>query len=530
MDLETETPLTERKMVRRGLLAGLAGLGAAAMMKLSGTEKAEAVHQPEDIGLGLVNVGGAQTTVNSLAAGGGGYTVLRVENFRIADAIEAFGGPGSLGNPGQSGLVATGGVNNDGTFATPSPGGDAIVATGGTTAGHVGNGGIGVRAVGGAAGSGTGGIGVQATGGAPSGIAVRAIGGGTAGSQGAGVHASTNGTNPGVLGVNPGNGPGVEGQAAGTSNGVRGAHSSNGTGVKGVSNSTNASSDGNGSGIGVHGKSGSGVGVQGESNNYGVIGRTTGGGVGVLGEAGNGYGIYGAGGIIGLVGISTSSIGLWGQTDTSMGVAGYSTASGTAVNGTSRGSGTGVHGESASGTGVLAIAKVPNVAALNAVSTVVGPGKIAATFTGDVIFNGSYMATGAKLAIVPHPDGSMRSMYCTEATEPYFEDFGRAQLVGGVARVRIDPDFAPLVHRTAYHVFPVAEGDCHGLFVSQQDPNGFEVRELQGGKSSVPFSYRIVAKRVDIAGGAPEACVTGRDDTLKAQGTPRRTHRARRGR
>ena len=36
-------------------------------------------------------------------------------------------------------------------------------------------------------------------------------------------------------------------------------------------------------------------------------------------------------------------------------------------------------------------------------------------------------------------------------------------------------------------------------------PSGFEVRELQGGKSSVPFSYRIVAKRVDVAGDRPNA-------------------------
>ena len=59
--------------------------------------------------------------------------VLKVENFRIADAIEAKGGPGSLGNAGQSGVNATGGSNNDGTFAQPSPGGDGILATGGTT-------------------------------------------------------------------------------------------------------------------------------------------------------------------------------------------------------------------------------------------------------------------------------------------------------------------------------------------------------------------------------------------------------------
>jgi hypothetical protein len=37
------SPLTNRKVVRRGLLAGLAGLGAAAMLKVTGAGRAEAV-------------------------------------------------------------------------------------------------------------------------------------------------------------------------------------------------------------------------------------------------------------------------------------------------------------------------------------------------------------------------------------------------------------------------------------------------------------------------------------------------------
>jgi hypothetical protein len=37
----TDTPLTERKVVRRGLIAGLAGLGAAAVFKVTGQGKAE---------------------------------------------------------------------------------------------------------------------------------------------------------------------------------------------------------------------------------------------------------------------------------------------------------------------------------------------------------------------------------------------------------------------------------------------------------------------------------------------------------
>src|SRR5688572_29484794 len=42
MQQQTETPLADRKVARRGLIAGLAGLGAAVMLKVTGTGKAQA--------------------------------------------------------------------------------------------------------------------------------------------------------------------------------------------------------------------------------------------------------------------------------------------------------------------------------------------------------------------------------------------------------------------------------------------------------------------------------------------------------
>ena len=97
-----------------------------------------------------------------------------------------------------------------------------------------------------------------------------------------------------------------------------------------------------------------------------------------------------------------------------------------------------------------------------------------------------------------HPDGTLRRLYCQEAPEPWFEDFGQGQLVQGRATVRLDPDFAPLVRNDDYAVFPVPEGDCKGLYIASKSPTSFEVRELQGGTSSLPFRYRLVAKRRDL--------------------------------
>ena len=47
----------------------------------------------------------------------------------------------------------------------------------------------------------------------------------------------------------------------------------------------------------------------------------------------------------------------------------------------------------------------------------------------------------------------------------------------------------------AYHVFLTPKGDCKGLYIATQAPTSFEVRELQDGKSTIAFDYRVVAKR-----------------------------------
>jgi hypothetical protein len=66
--------------------------------------------------------------------------------------------------------------------------------------------------------------------------------------------------------------------------------------------------------------------------------------------------------------------------------------------------------------------------------------------------------------------------------------------------VQLEPGFAGVVKTDQYHVFPVANGDCKGLYVSNRTGSGFTVHELQGGTSNIGFSYRVVAKRKDIAG------------------------------
>jgi len=87
-----------------------------------------------------------------------------------------------------------------------------------------------------------------------------------------------------------------------------------------------------------------------------------------------------------------------------------------------------------------------------------------------------------------------------ESPESWFEDFGEGSLVDGAAEITLDPEFAALIKSRNYHVFLTPNGDSRGLYVKRKTDKLFEVREQQGGKSKLKFSYRIVAKRKDIKG------------------------------
>jgi hypothetical protein len=268
---------------------------------------------------------------------------------------------------------------------------------------------------------------------------------------------------------------GVQGYAIGQNNaGTFGRNNDlNGVGVYGAAPN----------GTGVHGESAGGTGVGGRSTSkYGVYGVSTDaaavyghhsgsnvGGIGVSGDSTAGAGLQG---------VSTNYYGIYGYSANSIAVVGY-------TNHATSTSSTGVAGYTVKGCAVYGQANDPT--------------GHAAIFAGAVQVQGSFTVTGSKSAAVPHPDGSHRRLYCVESPESLFEDSGIDQLVAGRAQVRFDPDFAAIVKTDAYQVFLTPEGDCRGLYVASKTSTGFEVRELQGGTNSLSFSYRVLAKRKDLA-------------------------------
>lgn len=100
---------------------------------------------------------------------------------------------------------------------------------------------------------------------------------------------------------------------------------------------------------------------------------------------------------------------------------------------------------------------------------------------------------GSKSALVATNDGA-RSLYCEEASEVWFADYGFGRLEGGLAVIAIDPVFAQTVNLAEpYHVFLQAYGDAD-LYIASRNTESFQVR-LREGDPTVEFSYRLVAKR-----------------------------------
>jgi hypothetical protein len=110
---------------------------------------------------------------------------------------------------------------------------------------------------------------------------------------------------------------------------------------------------------------------------------------------------------------------------------------------------------------------------------------------------GGLLCSGSKSAVVPVDGGSRKvALYAVEAPENWFEDAGSGQLSNGAVVINLESIFAQTVNADVeYHVFLTPKNDCEGLYVSNETSAGFEVHELRGGHSNVPFDYRIMARR-----------------------------------
>jgi hypothetical protein len=357
-----------------------------------------------------------------------------------------------------------------------------------------------------------------------------------------GTASSTEGT--GVYGTAP--------SATGTTYGVHGkTSSSSGCGIYGeapkcgVFGETDATS---GEAYGVHGTtlSPGGYGVYGEAPVIGVLGETSatsGATYGVRGEnsTSSGAGVYGVGDPCGVRGSATTGAGeRYGVHGSSSGSEGrgvygeayafgvYGKASSNSSNsygvyGTTESNygGSSVHGEATGtaglnfgvyGTSPSIYARAVEGSATATSGTTFGVFGITASPDGyGVYYSGGFGGVGPMRSIVRTTRGPTGLDVMTAAGN-WVEDFGEARLSDGKAHVDLDPLFLETVSVDATHPMHVFvqlhDPGCRGVAVAR-GTTGFEVIELDKGRSGGTFSYRVVAKRKGFESARLEACPAG---------------------
>ncbi len=253
-----------------------------------------------------------------------------------------------------------------------------------------------------------------------------------------------------------------------------------------------------------------------------VLGNNTGTGVGLEGVSQTNVALYG---------VSTSNHGIDGRSRQSYGVVGYTYANGSTsttaragVFGIDSGSGSnnsGVVGTSVNGYGVFGVgalgvvgvgsayggvfenntATTPSLVAFNAGGGLVfeadnANGALASIDgAGNAIFAGSVTYNGSPL-IRTRTTSSDITSYGARTSSPTLEDFGTGQLRNGEAFVTLDRTFVSAIDARSYMVFVTPHGDSNSLYTVVA-PSGFTVRESKGGRSTLAFDYRIVAKPLD---------------------------------
>ncbi len=138
--------------------------------------------------------------------------------------------------------------------------------------------------------------------------------------------------------------------------------------------------------------------------------------------------------------------------------------------------------------------------------------------TGGVTTAYKVLGPGTVSTIVENTQNQKVIMFAPESPEVLLQDYGKGQLVNGKAHVTVDPDFAKNI-TGEIRVFVQLEGDCNGVYVTNKSNTSFDVIELNGGKSNVPFTYTIVGNRAD------EVAKNGEKITYSTLRFPQAPHR-----
>jgi len=268
-------------------------------------------------------------------------------------------------------------------------------------------------------------------------------------------------------------------------------------------------SDPNGSYAGVYGQDDNSAGVAGSSaNQVGVYGNST-NNIGVYGTGvsggkfiGSSYGLY-------AIDATYDNLAFLADNIDGYGVLGKGISYGGVFIGT-----IGVHGE---GTGAKGHAENHNEGVYGEGGTCgvvgyadghLGEGGYFADSTNVYAYvaynngtNYKILGSGTNSTIVKDNNNVRRIMASPEAPEILFEDYGTATLTAGKVHVDLDPTYVKNVTINEKHplrvIIQLNDTGCNAVAVINRTATGFDVVELNRGKSNAAFTYEVIANRAD---------------------------------
>ena len=164
----------------------------------------------------------------------------------------------------------------------------------------------------------------------------------------------------------------------------------------------------------------------------------------------------------------------------------------------------GVYGSNAmgTGTGLLPSAELMGVGGgfFGAMIGSITKGQVIGQLNSGELFaaynQGNTYTTGKNVELIGIEGQARKAVYAVTSLDSKIYNNGSAQLVNGEVYIPFDANYTELLgENPTVTVSP--NGNCNGVYIASVDKNGFTVKEMNNGTSTVALSWIAVGNRVD---------------------------------
>jgi hypothetical protein len=110
--------------------------------------------------------------------------------------------------------------------------------------------------------------------------------------------------------------------------------------------------------------------------------------------------------------------------------------------------------------------------------------------------SGNTYTTGKNVELVGSDAQTKKAVYSVTSLDAKIYSNGGAKLVNGEAYIAFNSDYMELLGENPT-VTVTPNGNCNGVYISSVDKNGFTVKEMNNGTSTVALSWIAVGNRID---------------------------------